>query len=439
VDTLTVPARTWHFPTARTIMLDNGLRLRLIDMPGKFVATVAVTMAIPTEIETADTEGVVAAWTAMLMLDAPFARGDGIGSIARIGAGVTSGCDHRGPKVIADCPVTELGTLFDALAAAVLALEPTQRSFDLVRGRRTAELGLETHDSFALANKLLNASVLAPASRYARSVSGTAHSWARLDLADVVELQQARVDPQHVTVVVVGDLAVLDVAAAAEAAFAPYPSRGLPPAADRAPERGSQPVLSCRPDQLDEATQTQVMLGCFAIDRLDSRWPSARVLGEMLGGGVDGLLDAELRGRRGLTYGLDVKFLPYYQGGLFTVAGKVDAARSEHAISVIMDMLHRVHTGRLDPRHYARVRDRMVRSAPETYESTLAVAQQYVELDSCGIGAGFIDAHLDQLRALDLDRVRADAATLLDPASMHAAIVGRFDPDASVLASLPRC
>jgi predicted Zn-dependent peptidase len=81
----------------------------------------------------------------------------------------------------------------------------------------------------------------------------------------------------------------------------------------------------------------------------------------------------------------------------------------------------------------------MVRSAPETYESTLAVAQQYVELDSCGIGAGFIDAHLDQLRALDLDRVRADAATLLDPASMHAAIVGRFDPDASVLASLPRC
>ena len=103
MDTLTDPT-TWRFPSAETIVLDNGLLLQLVDMPGKFVATVAVSVAIPSDVETPDTEGVVAAWTTMMLLDAPFASADGVGTVARIGAGVTSGCDHRGPKVIADCP-----------------------------------------------------------------------------------------------------------------------------------------------------------------------------------------------------------------------------------------------------------------------------------------------------------------------------------------------
>jgi predicted Zn-dependent peptidase len=420
VDTL-----TWRFPAAQTTVLDNGLRLRLVDVPGKFVATVAITLAIPTSVETPETEGVVAAWAAMLLLDAPFGRADEVSGVARIGAGVTTGSDHRGPKIIADCPVTELDSLFAALAPALFTLEPTQPSFDLVRSRRLAEFALETHDSFALANKLLNESVLAPSSRYARSVAGTAGSWEQRSVDDVVELQHTRVDPQQTTVIVVGDLSVLDVRAAASAAFGRHPSSGAGPVPDDVPQPGGPPQLTCRPGR--DGAQTQLMIGGFATDRLDPRWPSARVLAELLGGGVDGLLDAQLRGRHGLTYGVDVKFLPYHRGGLFTVAGKVDDAGSEDAVALILSGLADVHAGRLDPGHFERVRDRMVRGAPEIYESTLAVAQQYAELESCGIAADYIDAHLAQLRALEFDEVCADAATLIDPDLLHVVVVGRFD------------
>jgi zinc protease len=283
---------------------------------------------------------------------------------------------------------------------------------------------------------LLNESVLAPGNRYARSVAGSASSWQRMTLADVAALHEAHVDPQQATVTVVGDLGVLDVAGSAIDAFGRYPSHGVPATPDRPPEPGAGPQLSCRPGR--DGAQTQLMLGAFAADRLDPRWPSARVVGELLGGGIDGLLDTMLRKQHALTYGLEVKFLPYYRGGLFTVAGKVDDTGSEQALALILEVLDRVHAGQLDADHFARVRERMVRSAAETYESTLAVAQQYTELDSCGVGADFVDAHLTKLQALDLDRVRADAATLVDPAALHAVAVGRFDPDASVLAHLNR-
>lgn len=427
MDRMTVP-RTWRFPAARTILLDNGMRVKLVDMPGRLVASVAVVVDLSTAVETPRTEGVVAACTAMMLADAPHARTGLVSEVAKVGGMITAKAGHRGPMVLADCPVLELPRLLEALAAMLLRFEPTARSFEAHRRLVTAELAVEAGDPVGLANKLLHESVLHPGSRYSRPLSGTERSWRHLTLADVVELYETWVSARQMTVIIVGDLAMLDAAGAAADVFGGHPGRDRPAIAERPPAPGGGPRLLCRTGR--GGPQTRLMLGCFATDRLDPRWPSARAAAELLGTGPDSLLNAELRGRMALTYGIEAKFLPFFSGGMFMVSGAVDAARGEQAAEAIMRVLHEVRRGGVDPDLFARVRRRMVTGAAELYESTMAVAQQYAELLSCGIEESFVDDHLDRLGSLDVARMTDDFRSLVDPDRLHAVAVGRFDPGA---------
>ncbi|GIH72114.1 peptidase M16 [Sphaerimonospora thailandensis] len=431
MDRMTAP-RAWRFPAARTFLLDNGMRVKLVDMPGRFVASVAVVVGLPTAVETPRTEGVVGAYSAMMLADAPHAKAGPVSDVAKAGGMITTKCGHRGPAVLADCPVLELPRLFEALAAMLLRFEPTARSFDAHRRLVAAELAVESDDPAGLANKLLHESVLDPASRYSRPMSGTERSWQHLSLADVVELYETQVGPRQMTLIVVGDLSMLDAAKAVADAFGGYPGRDRPPVADRPPTPGGGPRLLCRSGR--GGPQTRLMLGCFATDRLDPRWPSARAAAELLGAGPNSLLNAELRGRMALTYGVEARFLPFFSGGMFVVSGAVDAEHSEQAAAAILRVLHEVRHGAVDPDLFERVRRRMISTAAEIYESTLAVAQQYTELVSCGIDESYIDDHLDRLGSLDAARMADDFRGLVDPGRLHTVAVGRFDPRAPALA-----
>ncbi|WP_406299705.1 insulinase family protein [Embleya sp. NBC_00888] len=407
-----------------------------MDVPGRLVATIAVVIHLPTEVEEPAGEGAVAAYTAMLLGNAPHARTGSVGEAARIGAAITTGCDHRGPKVIADCPVTEVPRLLDALAAMLMRFEPTRASFEECRGRLAAEREMEPHHPAALANKLFSESVLDPTNRYARPVGGTARSWQTLTRETIVSLHRRHVGPQRMTMIIVGDLASSDVEASVRESFAHFPRGECAEVVDRPPAPGGGPKLSWRAGQGGE--QTRLMLGCFAIDRLDPRWPSARVAAELFGGGPDALVNAELRGRLGISYGIDVRFVPYFRGGLFVIAGSVTAGHTAQALAAIRGVLTRTLEEGVDPVRFARVRERMVEAAAETYETTLALAQQHAELTSCGIEPSFIDGHLEAIRTLEPARLDEDLRTLVDPRRLHVAVVGQFDPDASEVADLER-
>ncbi|WP_459186337.1 M16 family metallopeptidase, partial [Streptomyces sp.] len=405
-------------------------------MPGRLVATVAVSVALPTRAEAPDKEGAVAAYTAMMLTDAPHSRSGLVSAVAKIGGTITTGCDHRGPKVVADCPVTDLPRLLDALATMLLRFEPTEASFEACRRRIAGERAVEDHDPSALANRLLSESVLAPTSRYARPVGGTEESWRTLTRHDVAALYATGVAPPTMTVVVVGDLGLVDAEAAVHESFVHHPKAVCRPTADRQPEPGSGPRLILRPGQ--GGGQTQIMMGCFAVDRLDPRWASARAAAKILGGGADALLNKELRGRLGISYGFEARFVPYFSGGLFMVAGSVDGTHSQEAAAAVLRVIRQTVDDGVDARLFERVRTHMVTGAAETYETTLAVAQQHTELISCGIDEAFIDRHLEELRNLDRAQMESDLRSLVDPDRLHVAVVGRFDPDASVLAGLER-
>ncbi|NAS24251.1 hypothetical protein GT755_21460 [Herbidospora sp. NEAU-GS84] len=415
---------TWRFPQPETFTLDNGLRVLLADMPGRHVATAALSIGLPTTaVERPETEGVVAAYAALLNADAPHHRDGTVGALALAGGMVTTRCGHRGPIVMGDCPAAELPRLFEAMAATVHPFTPTTRSFEALRRQVVAERAMESDDPIALGNKLIHESVLAPGSRYGRPLGGTEKAWRALTLDDVTAVVPGAA---RMTLIVAGDLAGTGAADAAAKAFDGVPAGDDLPLADVPPLPADRPGRAHRPGR--GGPQTRLVLGCFAVDRLDPRWPSARVAGELLGGGPDSLLNRELRGRMGASYGIEARFMPFFSGGVFVVSGFVDAARAPAAAEAITRVLTRFREGDVDGGLVTRVRDRMLAAAPELYESTLAVTQQYAELLSCGIDPpAYVDRHLGLMGALDAGRVTADFASLVDPALLHTVAVGRFE------------
>lgn len=423
-------ATRWRFPPPIRMTLDNGLHLELVDMPGQFVAAIVLTIALPTAVEPEPVEGVLAACTAMFAAETTCSRVSG-----RLGATITTGCDHRGPKIVADCPVGELPALLHVLARMVFDFRPTQPALDDVLRRHRAERVQQLMDPFGLANALLTELVIAAPSRYARPIGGSEESLARIALPDVVDIA-AQIDPRLVTVIVVGDLDAGDVSAAAKA-FGAAPSSSAPIPGDVPPAPTRAARFACRPG--GRVAQTQLILGCFGVDRKDDRWPAARLLAELLGGGAQALLNNELRGRLGISYGLRAKFMPYAVGGLFAISGSVDEARSEEAVDAVLRVIGQLLEEGVPDDLFEQVRAGMVDAAPEIYESALAVAQQYGELISCGLSAAFIDDQLERLRALTVDQVMAVARSLIDPRNLSVVAVGRFDPGRSVVgARTPR-
>lgn len=425
----------WRFPASRAFDLDSGLHVKLVDLPGRLVAAVGVAVALPTAVEQPGTEGAVSALTAMLLSDAPHARAGRVGPLDRVGATITVGCDHRGPKVMADCPIPDLPVLLDTLADMLLGFEPSRSSFDAWHRQVAAERQAETRDPIALANRLFSRSVLPADSRYARSIGGEDDAGLTADY--IAALYDRHVGPRVMTMVIVGDLRGTDVESAVRSAFGRHHPKDCVPGIDRPPTPGAAPRLWHRRVAAGGG-QTRIMIGSFGIDRQDPRWPAARLTAELLGGGTDALLNRELRGNLSVSYGFDVRFIPYTAGGLFLVSGSVAEDRSEQAVAVICDLLTRIAAGDVDEKSFATTRNRMTAGAPITFETALAVAQQHLELASSGIDESFIDRHLSEIAMLDPQRWAADVRTLIEPGNLHAVVVGRFDPDASALSGVAR-
>ncbi|WP_446664891.1 M16 family metallopeptidase [Flexivirga sp. B27] len=412
----------WTFPAAETATPASGRgpRVHLVDMPGHGTAAVGAQIALPSSVESQESEGIVSALAEahQLVFDgqrtAPVFR--------RSAVAMHGGCDHQGPKFLADCLPDEVLLVVRQLLSLTdpPAISPEQ--WTALRERRLAELKAEADTPPALANKVFQEAIHDATHRYARPLGGMISSVGRLDRDELTRLVEAWVRPSAIDIVIVADLARVAVADVCRL-VAGYRDRNRRPEPLADPPRGTAgPSETVVPAQL-AGEDAYLIAGDFAIDRRDADWPAARMIAQLLGGTVDSVLSEELRGRRSLTYGVESRFVPYTQGGIFYIKLSTARDRVREAQSAIRDTLAAVRMDGFDVGRIISERDRMVDDAPRLYESPLGVAHQYTELISCGLAPTYIDEHMEQVAALEPDRVHDALIRLVDPAEMHVAIV----------------
>jgi zinc protease len=403
-----VPPRPWSFPMPQEVVLGNGVRALVHDLPGQYVTSIRVVVPTALSGEPAGKEG-VASMTARL-LDEGTAR-HGAEEFAELmerhgmvlGAGVSDG----GLLVDVDVPVRHLETaarlLTEALAEPVFPEDEVRR----LRRNRLAEIEQERASSAHRAAKELALTLWDPATRASLPTGGTTQTVAGLTRDDLVEFHATALGPSGATVVVAGDLTGVDVPGVLEATIgtwsAPRHRPADAPAAPAPAPDADRVVVVDRPGSV----QTEILVARPGPDRSTPHgWAPHPVISFVLGGSPSARVDAVLREEKGYTYGIRSSFRPRVAGGSFITSGSVRSEVTGEAVEILLGILDGAREGFTDDELRTGV-DYVGKTAPGRYATADAIADETAALALERLPVDFTTRTLRDVAALTRDDLDA--------------------------------
>ncbi|WP_084316405.1 M16 family metallopeptidase [Actinospica robiniae] len=328
-------------------------------------------------------------------------------------------------KVSLDLPVARATQGGELLAEAV-----RRAAFrdDEVR-RFLNDLVAAKQESFARpgvrAQQALRAALYGEQSRYGRLAGGTPESTAALD-ADAVRAFHRDWLRGTGTLLVAGDLDVIDLDALASAVFAdaavPNPTTpdGEAPVSDPA-----RLVIADRPGavqstlRIGHATATRGQLTAAGVDVTALRLGST-----ILGGSFSSRLNHELREVKGYTYGAHASFDLGKPQGLYSFSAEVrtdsTAAAVGDALRIITDFVeHGPNADELE-----QTRSYLAGATPIGLQGPGSVGQRLIEMVRHDLPGDFVTTEHARLLELTLDEVNEAVRAVLRPADLVVAVEG---------------
>ena len=302
-------------PEAVEKTLANGLRVIVAERPGLPILSAQLVVKSGGEVDPAGAAG------AMEMLAALLMRGAGGRSapelaqaIEALGGSIETGAGW-------DATSAKL-TILSAQAAEGLALLSDVARRPALAAAEVGRLKTETLDELRVKMEEPGTLARAAAARlvygdgpYGHLLSGTPASVARSTHAQLRKLHATHFRPDHAVLVFVGDLTAAQGFEWAEKFFGDWKNPQTPkPEAPAFPAPVKPRVVVI---DMPNAGQAAVVVGKAAIRRRDAQYFPGLVASTVLGGGYSARLNAEIRVKRGLTYGASSDLSAQRQGGAF--------------------------------------------------------------------------------------------------------------------------
>lgn len=395
------PPAPWAFLPAHSFDVGNrGLAGLAYHLPGQHILSLRLGIPLPLSFEPARVEGVARVMASMMTEGtASHDALDFTEVVERTGASIAVHAGERGISVDLDVPARNLGAALELMRQCLM--EPTFPEAELAREVRQTIAGIES----ALAHPTHLASthfaelMFAQSDRLNRPYTGTTETVSAVTRRDVVEYHQA-LGPSRSTVVIAGDLSDVDAEAMLTAALSEWQDGAHRPEAVEPPgeyaANWSRLVVVDRPGSV----QSELRIGCPGPGRtVSGGWAPYPVIAYMLGGATTSRLDAELREKRGYTYGMRATFTPRDKGGLFLASGSVRSDATADAATSALAILDEARGGFTTEEVSAGV-DFLVKTAPSRYETADMVADE-------AISRVLLGSDTDEVT-----RVLADTATL---------------------------
>ncbi|MFN6978329.1 MAG: M16 family metallopeptidase, partial [Gemmobacter sp.] len=171
--------------------------------------------------------------------------------------------------------------------------------------------------------------------------------------------------------------------------------------------------------------QSVIAFGQPSIPRDDPDFLTAILVNEVLGGGRFGTrLTAEVREKRGLTYGIFSALAASEFGSVLT--GRVSTANATAAetIAVIRAEWARMASDGLTAEELAGIQTYMTGSYPLRFDGNARIADILVGMQLQGFAPDYPATRNDKVRAITLEEANRMAARLYDPAALTFVVVG---------------
>ena len=253
---------------------------------------------------------------------------------------------------------------------------------------------------------------------YARPTDGTADSVAGLTVADLRAAHGAALARDRVFVAAVGDISADALGPMLDALLGGLPATGAPLAGPAVVGLTGQVVVEPFP-----GPQSVILFGHEGIRRDDPDFFAAFVVSEILGGGRFGTrLMAEVREKRGLTYGIGAGLSDMDHAAL--VAGQVQTANAtaQQTIDVIRAEWARIPD--ITEAELDAAKTYLTGAYPLRWDGNANIARALVGLLMDGYAPDYPARRNGFIEAVTLDDARRAAARVFDPARLSFVVVG---------------
>jgi len=341
--------------------------------------------------------------------------------VEALGATLSSGASLEASSVT-------LNVMPDKLAAGMaimadVARNPAFKPEELERQRAQALDGLQValQEPGQVAS-MAAAPVVFAGSSWGHVATGTPGSLARIKPADLAAIHRAWFRPDNAILVLTGDITAEQGFALAEKAFGDWAKPAAPLA--KAPAVDPQAKPRAVAIDIPGAGQAAVTVAKAAIARSDPDYYPGIVANTVLGGGYSARLNAEIRVKRGLSYGASSRLSANGPTGSFRAAAQT---KNESAVQVLELIGTEMKGLAATPASAEELKARksvLVGSYGRNLATTGGLADILGDLALYGVPLDEITRYTSRVEAVGPAQVQAFATRMFDPATASVIVAG---------------
>jgi zinc protease len=266
------------------------------------------------------------------------------------------------------------------------------------------------------------AAIALPGHPYSRFSRGTPETIARITREDILGAHKLLIRRTGLTVSTVGNITPEELGKLLDSVFGTLPDTPPPPSSvDVVMKDG--PILEVIPY---EGPQTLVLFGQQGMSDKDPAYFATNVMMELLGGrSPRSWLSAEVREKRGLTYGIDYGNNPMAHAAFLAGSFMSKNESAASALEVVRSTIQRMASEGPSEKELADIKTFMTGSYALRFDSTSDIAEYLTALQMTDRPMDFANRRNSLIEAVTGDDIRAVAKRLLKPDKMIVVAVGQ--------------
>ena len=423
--------RSLHIPGRSESVLDNGLRLTLIDTGLVPKATIMIDVRTGS-IDEGGRNG-LADFAGDYLTEGAAGR-----NATELAAAAADMGGALGVSVGTDRSTFTLDVLSEKAPAAIALLADVIRRPDLpaaalpkLRANALRGLAIARTEPQQIAGDALRRALYGT-HRYGRGLP-TDQDVNGYTVDEVRRFLTANFGARRAHIYVAGRFDHAAVESAVRAAFADW-SRGAEPTIDvPTPVAGRRVLLIDRPG----APQSTILIGAPGIDPSVADYVPLSVTTTLLGGGLLSRYNQELREARGWTYGVQARLSPTYRSGLWMVSTDVTTAHTAEAVEALLRGLADLKATPPDEAELRRTQNLRAGSFVVGVAGRMSLLGQLAFLDLHGLPDDWLSGYVQKVYAVRPADTSAVLARRIDDAALTIVVLGDRKAFEAGLRALP--
>lgn len=261
-----------------------------------------------------------------------------------------------------------------------------------------------------------------PDHSYGQNSFGTKNTLSKLRKSDVQDSMGDLLVPSRLKLVLVGRWSadaeghLLQAFADLEKPFTELPQVLAPPRVE-----GQRVFFNKR-----GVKQAQVNIGISSVPRNDPSYIALKVGLHVLGGGLEGRLNQELRIKRGLTYGAYAGLDTAHKGGVLSVSGETRHGKIGEFVREAKKLLVAAGKDGITQEELNQAKAVIKGQFPRGIETKEKLINQYLSLEARGVSGEELFNYIPQVSKLKLAQVNKALRENLDPDYFNVFIYGDY-------------